>query len=131
MNTRPRDFGGKLGKVLSPPQAQPAEFPVRLPLAGNTAKAEQRMPGLCYEQVLKIALFLCSGYTVVALYVHKDAVAEGAGFLDIARAQREAKALSGGIWLVHSNMAPPYPAIVPEVMVLVLVVDAQSNPGLG
>ena len=67
----------------------------------------------------------------MALYVHKDAVAEGAGFLDIARAQREAKALGSGIRLMHGNMAPPHPPVVPEVMVLVLIVDTQSNSGFG
>ena len=67
----------------------------------------------------------------MALDVDEDAVAKGACFLDVAGAKGEAKALGSGIRFVDGNMAPPHPPVVPEVMVLVLIVDTQSNSGFG
>ena len=70
------------------------------------------------------------GYAEMPLYICKDAVAQGASFADIARTKRKAQTLCRGIRLVHRDMAPPHASVVPEVMVLVVIVDTKSNLGL-
>ena len=70
------------------------------------------------------------GYTEVALDIRKDAVAQRAGLLDIPGAQGEAQALSGSIGLVHRYVAPPYTAVIPQVVVKVVIVNTKRDFGL-
>ena len=70
------------------------------------------------------------GYTEVALDIRKDAVAQRAGLLDVPCTQGEAKALGGSIGLVNGNMAPPYTAVVPQVVVEVVIVNTKRDFGL-
>lgn len=66
----------------------------------------------------------------MALNIRENTVAQSASLVDVARAQGEAQALCRGIRLVHSHMTPPNSAIVPKVMILISVVNSQSDLGL-
>ena len=66
----------------------------------------------------------------VALDVGEDTIAQGARLADIASAQGEAQTLSRGIRFMHRHVAPPHPSVVPEVMILVIIIDAKSNLGI-
>jgi len=52
-----------------------------------------------------------------------------AGLFDLARLQGEAQAFSSRVRLVNGKMAPPNPAIVPEVVVGVFLVDSKRELG--
>ena len=63
----------------------------------------------------------------MALNILKNAVTKTAGFLYIARLEREAQALSRGIRFVNRHMAPPYAAVVPQVVVEVIIVNTKRD----
>ena len=66
----------------------------------------------------------------MALNVRKNAVAQRAGLLNVPGTQGEAQALSGGIGLVHRYVAPPYTAVIPQVVVKVIVVNTKRDLSL-
>lgn len=66
----------------------------------------------------------------VTLDILEDAVAETASLLDIARLEGEAQTLSRGIRFVNRHVAPPYAAVVPQVVVEVIIVDTKRDFGL-
>ena len=66
----------------------------------------------------------------VTLNILENTVAETASFLNIARLEREAQALSRGIRFVNRHVAPPYAAVVPQVVVEVIIVDTKRDFGL-
>ena len=66
----------------------------------------------------------------MALNVRKDAVAQRASLLNVPGAQGEAQALSGSIGFVHRYVAPPYTAVIPQVVVKVVVVNTKRDFGL-
>jgi len=59
----------------------------------------------------------------------ENSITTFAGLFHIARLQRKTKTLGRGIWLVNGEMAPPYTAVVPEVMIGIVVVDAERELG--
>ena len=74
--------------------------------------------------------FHLGSYAEVPLYIGKYAISQRSRLADIARAQREAQALCCGIRLVYRDMTPPHTSVVPEVMILIIIIDAQSNLGM-
>jgi hypothetical protein len=70
------------------------------------------------------------GNAEVALDVLEDAVAETTCTLDVAGLERETKTLSRGIRLVHCYVAPPYTAVIPQVVVKVVIVNTKRDFGL-
>ena len=65
----------------------------------------------------------------MTLNVSEAAVAQGTRLLDITRAQRETQTLGSGIGLMYSHMTPPHASVVPEVMILVIIIDPESDLG--
>lgn len=59
----------------------------------------------------------------------EDSVSSFAGLLYVAGLQRKAKSFGSRIWLVNSEVAPPYTAVVPEMMIGIVVVDAERELG--
>ena len=66
----------------------------------------------------------------MTLNIRKDAVAQRAGLLNVPGTQGEAQALSGSIGLVHRYVAPPYTAVIPQVVVKVVIVNTKRDFGL-
>ena len=66
----------------------------------------------------------------MALNILEDTVAEATSFFDIARLEGEAQTLSCGIRFMNCHMAPPYTAVVPQVVVEVIIVDTKRDFGL-
>lgn len=66
----------------------------------------------------------------MALNIRKNAVTERASLLDVPGTQREAKALSRGIGLMDCNVAPPYTAVIPQVVVEVIIVNTKRDLSL-
>lgn len=67
------------------------------------------------------------GDAEVPTNVSKNAVTQGACFVDVTRAQRKTQTLSSGIRTMHRHMAPPHTSVIPEVMILVVIIDAKRN----
>ena len=61
------------------------------------------------------------------LNIRKDAVPQGAGFFYVPGAQRKAQTLCCGIRLVDCNVAPPYTAVIPQVVVDVVIVNTKRD----
>lgn len=68
--------------------------------------------------------------TEMTLNIRENAVAQSASLVDVTRAQGETQALRRSVRFVHSHVAPPHPPIVPKVVVLISVVDSQSDLSL-
>ena len=66
----------------------------------------------------------------MTLNVRENAVAQRTSLLDVPGAQGEAKTFCGSIGLVHGNMAPPYTAVVPQVVVDIAIVNTKRDFGL-
>jgi hypothetical protein len=66
----------------------------------------------------------------VSLNIRKDSVSQGASLLYVPGAQRKAQALCCGIRLVDCNVAPPYTAVIPQVVVDVVIVNTKRDFGL-
>ena len=66
----------------------------------------------------------------MTLNIRENAVAQRACLLNVPGTQGEAQALSGSIGLVHRYMAPPYTAVVPQVVVKVVIVNTKRDFGL-
>ena len=67
------------------------------------------------------------GDAEVALNIRKDAVAQCTSLLDVPGAQGEAKTLGGSIGLMNCNVAPPYTAVIPQVVVKVIIVNTKRD----
>ncbi len=66
----------------------------------------------------------------MTLDIREDTVTETASLLNIARLEGEAQALSRGIRFVNRHVAPPYTAVIPQVVVEVIIVDTKRDFGL-
>ena len=66
-------------------------------------------------------------YTEVALNVRKDAITQSASLLNIPGTQGEAETLCCGIRLMNRNVAPPYTAVIPQVVVKVVIVNTKRD----
>ena len=66
----------------------------------------------------------------MTLDIRENAVTQRTSLLDVPCAEGEAKALCGSIGLVNGNMAPPYTAVVPQVVVEVVIVNTKRDLGL-
>ena len=71
------------------------------------------------------------GNAEVLLNGGENLVAAGAGFFDVTGLQGESQAFRRGIRLVNRDVAPPYPPVVPQVMVGVVIINSKSDFGLG
>lgn len=120
-----------LGRMGEPVAASGGDF--LLCAAGvGTQKAHARV-AWAYLRALPGRVVSGSGSggdAKVLLDVLEDAVADGAGLLDVAGLEREAKALCRGIRFVDGDMAPPHSPVVPQVMVRVVIIDPHGNLGL-
>ena len=63
----------------------------------------------------------------MSLYIRKDAIAKRASFLYVPGTQREAQAFSCSVGLVDCNVAPPYTAIIPQVVVDIVIVNTKRD----
>jgi hypothetical protein len=63
----------------------------------------------------------------VSLYIRKDAIAKRASFLYVPGTQREAQTFSCSVRLVDCNVAPPYTAVIPQVMVDIVIVNTKRD----
>ena len=63
----------------------------------------------------------------MSLNVCEDAIPQSSRFFNIARTQREAETLGCSIRFVDSHMTPPHASVVPEVMILVIIIDPESD----
>ena len=63
----------------------------------------------------------------VPLNIGKDAISKRASLLNIPCTEGKAKALCGSIRFMNSDVAPPYTAIIPQVVVEVVVVDTKRD----
>lgn len=84
---------------------------------------------------IKRELYLCarvlsSSYAEVALNISKNTIAQSTRLANITRTQGEAQALSCGIRLMHCHVTPPYASIVPEMVILILIINAKSDLGI-
>ena len=77
-----------------------------------------------------IARLLSGSNAEMTLDILEDTVTETASFLNIARLEGEAQALSRGIRFVNRHVAPPYTAVIPQVVVEVIIVDTKRDFGL-
>ena len=70
---------------------------------------------------------LSGGNAEVALDILKNAVTKPTCFLNIAGFEGETQAFRRGIRFVNRYMAPPYAAVVPQVVVEVIIVDTKRD----
>ena len=74
------------------------------------------------------AVRLLSGSNAeVALNVLENTVAKAASLLDVTSLQRETQTLCGSIRFVNRHMAPPYSAVIPQVVVQVIIVNTKRD----
>ena len=66
----------------------------------------------------------------MTLDISKDTVTQSARFFDVPGTEGESQALCGSVGLVHRYMAPPYTAVVPQVVVKVVIVNTKRDFGL-
>lgn len=58
--------------------------------------------------------------------ITKNPITPVPGTLQITRLQRKPETLRGCIILMHRQMTPPHPTIIPQVVVRVIFIHAQS-----
>lgn len=65
------------------------------------------------------------GYAEMALNIGKNPISQCPRLVDVTRAQRKTQALRSGIRFVYRHMTPPYATVVPQMMILIIIVDSQ------
>lgn len=71
------------------------------------------------------------GDAEVLLNGGENLVAAGAGFFNVTGLQGEPQAFRRGVRLMNRNMAPPYPPVVPQVVIGVVIINSKSDFCLG
>ena len=78
-----------------------------------------------------LALQLPSGGNAeVALNIRKDAITKRTCFLYVPGTQREAQTFGRCVRLMNCDVAPPYTAVVPQVVVDIAIVNTKRDFGL-